>query len=71
MEKNKMHKLDLIFIVGIGVIAIIAACIDLYQKVVNFPVYSCMSIYFSYVLWMILLIYSSLKYKETQDKGLT
>ena len=68
MEKNKMHKLDLIFIVGIGVIAIIAACIDLYQKVVNFPVYSCKSIYFSYVLWMILLIYSSLKYKETQDK---
>lgn len=69
MKKNKMHKLDLIFIVGIGVIAILSALIDVfYMKKVNFPVRSCMSIYASYALWIILLIYSSLKYKEKQDK---
>ena len=28
MEKNKMNKLDLIFIVGIGVIAILGVLID-------------------------------------------
>ena len=68
MKKNKMHTLDLIFIVGIGAISIISALIDVCQKVINFPVYSCLSIYASYVLWIILLIYSSLKYKEKQDK---
>lgn len=69
MKKNKMNKLDLIFIVGIGVIAILSALIDVfYMKDVNFPVHSCISIYASYALWIILLIYSSLKYKEKQDK---
>lgn len=72
MEKNKMHKLDLIFIVGIGAIAILGALIDVfYWKDVQyggFPVFSCMSIYASYALWIILLIYSLLKYKEKQDK---
>lgn len=72
MEKNKMHKLDLIFIVGIGVIAILGALIDVFYwkdvKYGGFPVYSCMSIYASYALFIILLIYSSLKYKENQDK---
>ena len=69
MEKNKMHKLDLIFIVGIGIIAILSAVIDVfYMKYVNFPVRSCMSIYASYALLIILLIYSSFKYKENQDK---
>ena len=68
MKKTKMHKIDKVFIIGIGSIAMIAAFIDLYQKVTNFPVYSCMSIYASYVLWLILLIYSLLKYKESQDK---
>jgi len=69
MKKNKMNKLDLIFIVGTGVIAILSALIDVfYMKDVNFPVHSCISIYASYALWIILLIYSSLKYKEKQDK---
>lgn len=64
-----MNKLDLIFIVGIGIIAILSAVIDVfYMKDINFPVRSCMSIYASYALWIILLIYSSLKYKEKQDK---
>ena len=72
MENNKMHRLDLIFIVGIGVIAILGALIDgFYWKDVEyggFPVFSCMSIFVSYALWIILLIYSSFKYKEKQDK---
>lgn len=64
-----MHKLDIIFLVGIGVIALVSAYIDVfYMKDINFPVRSCMSIYGSYILWIILLIYSSLKYKEKQDK---
>lgn len=68
MKKNRMNKLDLIFIVGILVIPILSAVADVCQKEINFPVYSCMSIYASYALWIILLIYSSLKYKEKQDK---
>jgi len=72
MGENKMHKLDLIFIVGIGVIAIFGSLIDvLYWKDVEyggFPVYSCMSISVSYALWIILLIYSSFKNKGKQDK---
>ena len=69
MKNSKMHKIDKIFIVGIGVIAILGAVTDVfYMKEVNFPVRSCMSIYASYALLIILLIYSSLKYKEKQDK---
>lgn len=68
MQKNKMNKLDLIFIVGTGVIAILSALIDdFYTKV--FPVFSIVSVYYvSYPLLIILLIYSSLKYKENEDK---
>jgi len=63
MKKNKMHKLDLIFIVGIGVIAILSALIDcFYVKV--FPVFSIGSVYYvSYPLLIVILIYYSLKYK--------
>lgn len=68
MKKNKMNKLDLIFIVGIGVIAILSALIDVFYSKV-FPVFSIGSVYYvSYPLLIILLIYSSLKYKENQDK---
>ena len=60
MQKNKMNKLDLIFIVGTGVIAILSALIDdFYTKV--FPVFSIGSVYYvSYPLLIILLIYSSI-----------
>lgn len=69
MKKNKMHKLDFVFIVGIGIIALLSALIDVfYMKEVNFPVRSCISIYYSYILLIILLIYSSIKYKEKQEK---
>ncbi|MBR3833130.1 MAG: hypothetical protein IKJ73_02330 [Lachnospiraceae bacterium] len=67
IDNNKMHKLDSIFIVGIGVIATLSSMLDILSKQ-SFPVYSCGSIYGSYALWFILLIYSSLKYKEQQDK---
>ena len=69
MEKNKTNKLDLILLVGMGVIAILSSLIDVFHmKDINFPVYSCISIYASYVLFIILLIYSSCKYKENQNK---
>lgn len=68
MGNNKMHKLDMIFIVGIGLIAIISALIDVFYSKV-FPVFSCASVYCaSYPLLIILLIYSSIKCKEEQDK---
>ncbi len=67
---EKIHKLDLILLVGIGLIAIVSALIDCFYVVV-FPVWSCASVYCaSYPLWIILFIYSSIKYKdkEEQDK---
>lgn len=65
-----IHKLDLILLVGIGLVAIVSALIDIFYVVV-FPVCSCASVYcVSYPLWIILLVYSSIKYrdKEEQDK---
>ena len=63
---KKIHKLDLILLVGIGLIAIVSALIDIFYIVV-FPVCSCVSVFYvSYPFWIILLIYSSIKYK---DKG--
>ena len=70
MGKNKMHKLDLILFIGVALIAIVRALIDVFYIVV-FPVCSCVSVYYvSYPLWIILLIISSVKYKdkEEQDK---
>ena len=70
MEKNKIHNLDLILLVGIGLTAIVSALIDIFYIVV-FPVCSCVSVYYvSYPLLIILMIYSSVKYKdkEEQDK---
>ena len=71
-RNNKLHKIDLIFIVGIIIIGILGALIDgFYWKDIaygGFPVFSCISIFASYSLWIILLIYSSFKYKEKQDK---
>ena len=67
---KKIHKLDLILLVGIGLTAIVSALIDFFSIVV-FPVCSCASVfYISYPLWIILLIYSSFEYrdKEEQDK---
>ncbi len=65
---KKIHKLDLILLVGIGLTAIVSALIDSFYIVV-FPVCSCASVYcVSYPLWIILLIYSSLKYKDSEDQ---
>lgn len=68
MEKKKMHKLDLILLVGIALIAIGSALIDIFYVVV-FPVCSCVSVYYvSYPLLIILMIYSSVKYKEKEEQ---
>lgn len=67
---KKIHKLDLILLAGIGLIGIVSALIDVFYIIV-FPVCSCVSVYYaSYPLLIILLIYSSIKYKdkEEQDK---
>lgn len=65
---KKMHKLDLILLVGIGLIAIVSALIDIFSVVV-FPVYSCVSVFYvSYPLLIILLIYSSIKYKDKEEQ---
>ena len=56
-----MYKIDLIFIVGIVIIAILGGVIDgFYWKGVSeggFPVYTIMSICGSYAFWIILFIY--------------
>ena len=65
---EKTHKLDLILLVGIGLIAIVSALIDIFHVVV-FPVYSCASVFYvSYPLWILLLIYSSIKYKDKEEQ---
>jgi len=65
---KKIHKLDLILLVGIGLIAIVSAIIDIFYVVV-FPVCSCASVFYvSYPLWIILLIYSSIKYKDKEEQ---
>lgn len=69
MENKKLHKLDLIFLVGIGIIGTIGGITDGFNgKNVNFPVFSCMSVFISYALWIVLLIYSFLKYNKKEDK---
>jgi len=67
MKKNKLHKIDLIFIIGIICVGMFGSLMDVLGNV-NFPVYSCISIYGSYALWIILLIYSAIAYKEENEK---
>ena len=65
---KKIHKLDLILLVGIGLIAIVSALIDIFYVVV-FPVCSCASVFYvSYPLWIMLFIYSSIKYKDEEEQ---
>lgn len=65
---KKIHKLDLILLVGIALIAIVSALIDIFYVVV-FPVCSCVSVFYvSYPLWIILFIYSSIKYKDKEEQ---
>ena len=63
---KKIHKLDLILLVGIGLIAIVSALIDIFYVVV-FPVCSCASVFYvSYPLWIILLR-MRIKYMRSQS----
>lgn len=65
---KKIHKLDLILLVGLALIAIVSALIDIFYVVV-FPVCSCVSLYYvSYPFLIVLLIYSSLKDKDEDKK---
>ena len=72
MKNNKINKLDLIFLIGIATIGLLSSIIDVYVwrdvEYGGFPVYSVMSIYGSYAFWFILLIYSSVAYKQKEDK---
>ena len=56
----------MIFLGGIGAITIFSALIDiLFVRV--FPFCCCVSIFATFLLWVILLAYSSAKYKENQE----
>lgn len=71
MKNEKMHLIDVIFFYGITIIGITGALIDVFywkDKSGGFPVYSCMSMYISYALWIILLLYSTFKYQEESEK---
>lgn len=66
---KKIHKLDKIFIIGIAIIGIIGGIVDgfywlPYEGEGGFPTNSCISIYITYILWIILLIYSNIKYDK-------
>jgi hypothetical protein len=69
---QKIHKIDLIFIVGIICLGLLGGIIDgFYWKDIEyggFPVFCMMSIFASYVLWIVLLIYSSIAYKRKEEK---
>ena len=67
---KRIHKLDFILLIGIALIALGSAFIDVFHFVV-FPICCCVSVsYVSYPFLIILMIYSSIKYKdkEEQDK---
>lgn len=64
---KKIHKLDLILLVGLALIAIVSALIDIFYVVV-FPVLSCASAFYaSFPLWLILFIYSLIKYTDKEE----
>ena len=75
MKNSKMHKIDFIFFIGIIIIALLGGLTDYlcwkdYEGSGGFPVYSCLSIFASYALWIILLIYSLIKYCKCQGQNL-
>lgn len=69
---RKIHKIDLIFVVGNIILGLFGGIADgFYWKDVEyggFPVFSMMGIFASYVLWIVLLIYSNIVYKKKEDK---
>ena len=67
MKNEKMHKIDLILIIGFICIGMIGSLMDVLGNI-NFPVYSIKSLYASYIWWIVLLIYSSIKYKDETKK---
>ena len=66
MKKDKKYIIDKIFIIEIIISGIVGGLIDGFMWIPSessyggFPVYSCISIAFSYACWILLLIYSLL-----------
>ena len=69
---KKIHKIDLIFIVGIVCLGLLGGIADgfYWQDVENggFPVFSMMGIFASYALYIVLLIYSGIVYKNKEEQ---
>lgn len=65
---KRIHKLDFILLIGIALIALGSAFIDVFHFVV-FPVCCCVSLpYVSYPFLIILMIYSWIKYKDKEEQ---
>lgn len=70
-KKEKMHKIDLIFILGIIIINFLRGIgVGIYQKGKStvFPLITIYGILASYVLWIVLLIYSVVTCKENKPR---
>ena len=65
---KRIHKLDFILLIGIALIALGSAFIDVFHFV-YFPVCCCVSVsYVSYPFLIILMIYSWIKYKDKEEQ---
>ena len=71
MKRNKLHKIDSIFLIGIFIIAILGMVTDaIYWNDISeggFPVFCCASVLISYALLIILLIYRYLKLPQNKE----
>ena len=72
MKSKKIHKLDLIFIIGLASIIMIGSMVDAFSwrnvEQGGFPVFAFLGILASYGLWFVLFVYSILTYKKKEDK---
>ena len=72
MKNKKIHKLDLIFIIGLASIIMIGSIADAFSwrnvEQGGFPVFTLLGILASYGLWFVLFVYSILTYKQKEDK---
>ncbi len=72
IKVKKMHKLDKILLIEIICVAFLGGLIDCLAwrsvEYGGFPVFSCASVFVSYALWIVLMIYSFIKYKVKEEK---
>ncbi len=64
---RKLQKVDVILLIGVALIAIVSAFIDV-NGGTNFPVYSILSITCSYGLLVVLYLFSTNKYLGKPEK---